>query len=284
MPSAQQPRQTVEEYNPCAPWKFCLKRWTWRWRLKPDYVIIGAQKGGTTSLHQYLLLHPQVCSAYHKEIHFFDVNFHKRERWYRTHFPLYRPVLSGARKLVGDSTPYYFFHPLAPERAASLYPELKLMCLLRNPVDRAFSHFQHNRRKGRENRSFLEACQDEERWLADETRNILEQPDYYSEKHRHFSYVSRGIYIDQLMRWHDCFPKEQLLILESGDFYRDTARSVSKACEFLGLSPLESDHFEAKNKQSYPEPMESDTRKWLEEYYRPHNEKLASYLGRDFGW
>ena len=159
---------------------FRIKRLTSRFRHRPAFLIIGAQKGGTTSLYNYLLQHPQVKPAWVKEIHYFDIHHQKPLSWYRAHFPLSLPDRFGSRntgpRYTGEATPYYLFHPLAPRRAAVAVPEARLICLLRNPIDRAFSHYNHNRRKGREKRTFTRAVRDELRWMPSEAERVLRSP------------------------------------------------------------------------------------------------------------
>jgi hypothetical protein len=262
------------------PFSFRLKEWTSCLRYKPSFLIIGAQKAGTTSLYEYLQMTQRVLPVYHKEVHYFDIFAERSDAWYRAHFPLRRP----GHFMVGDATPYYLFHPLAPARAAKRYPKLKLICLLRNPVDRAFSHYNHNCRKGREDRSFEAAIEDERVWIDAETQKLKDDPAAYSVAHRHFSYLSRGLYVDQIKRWHDAFGKEALLLLSSEEFYTDTKASVGKACAFLGIEPLQENAFDAKNKYDYTSTLDAKTRTWLEAFYAPANHDLYAYLGRDFGW
>src|SRR5436189_26280 len=120
-------------------------------RPLPDFLILGAQKAGTTALYAYLRWHPQVTGPSFKEVSFFDRHYARGERWYRAHLPVRR------RAVVGEASPSYLFHPLAPERVARMLPEARLIALLRNPVDRAFSHYQHEVALGREQLSFEDA-------------------------------------------------------------------------------------------------------------------------------
>ncbi|MFN8451844.1 MAG: sulfotransferase [Anaerolineae bacterium] len=128
-------------------------------RLEPQFAIIGGQKCGTTSLYAYLLQHPRVVSLF-KEVHFFDNNYYKGRRWYRAQFPLAGAPSEDAL-ITFDASPYYLFHPAAPQRVAALYPDMKLIALLRNPVDRAYSHYSHNRQSTAEKLSFEDAIRAE---------------------------------------------------------------------------------------------------------------------------
>lgn len=277
--------QLNDDYNVLESLFFKFKKLTWRFRLRPSFIIIGAQKAGTTSLYEYLLRHPQVSPAYHKEIHYFDVNFEKSERWYRAHFPIHRPNLTGRPKaLAGEATPYYLFHPSAPQRMATLYPNIKLICLLRDPVDRAYSHYTHNKRKGREKRSFEEAIKDEHQWLEKETKRLVDDSNYYSAMHHHFAYLARGVYIEQIKRWHQCFDQSNILIIESGEFYLDPNKMLTEVCLFLGLSEMGKNSFEVHNKQQYSSLLSDQSRTHLEAFFRPHNHRLYEYIGREYPW
>ena len=167
-------------------------------RTLPDFLIIGAQKCGTSFLYRFLVEHPHVKSAFVKEVHYFDLNFAKGNHWYRSNFPL--QVRNTRTYITGEASPYYLFHPHAAKRASMVVPGAKLIILLRNPVDRAYSHCQHQvKRVGGETREtlMLEAAREaEERPLPGELSKIIEDEYYESLSHRIRSYLKRGIYID----------------------------------------------------------------------------------------
>ncbi len=235
----------------------------------PDFLVIGAQKCGTSSLYQLLRRHPDVEWATKKEVHYFDVNFDEGVEWYRSHFP----ILSGRRKLVtGEASPYYLFHPRAAERASEVVPDARLISMLRNPVDRAYSHYQARTKRGQESLSFEEALE--------EDLSMLERDPV----HRRSSYLERGIYVDQLRNWHEFFGRDRMLVLKSEEFFTDSHRSLGRILNFLELPSWEPPSIEARNKGKYEEPMNPGTRRWLEQYYEPHNHRLYDYLGIDFGW
>ncbi len=257
-------------------------------RVLPDFIIIGAQRSGTTSLYSYLVAHPGVAPAFKKEVHFFDLNFRKGVGWYRGHFPtrVYRRWAERIRKhriLSGEATPYYLFHPHAPRRTFELVPRVRLLALLRNPVDRAYSHYQHERRRGRETLSFEEALAREAERLNGEMRRLLADEDYDSFNHRHYSYLSRGIYIEQVRAWTALFPREQMLILKSEDLFDDPERVMKQVYDFLELPPWAPAKWEKYHVEQYPE-MDASMRGRLLEYFRLHNEKLSQYLGVNFDW
>jgi len=140
-------------------------------RMMPDFLIIGAQRCGTTSLFNYLSQHPDIYPSFPKEVHYFSNYYKKGTAWYRSHFPLtwqkkYRELVQGRKFMTGEATPYYFSHPHAPRRIFNALPKVRLFLLLRNPVDRAFSHYQYEVKMGIESLSFEEAIDKEEDRLS----------------------------------------------------------------------------------------------------------------------
>jgi hypothetical protein len=248
----------------------------------PDFVIIGAQKCGTAFLYHLLTQHPHVEPAVTKELHFFDKHFGEGLEWYRECFP--RPSWKEEWKsITGEKCPYYMFHPHAAGRMARVVPNIRLIALLRNPVDRAYSGYHHSVRKGCEPLTFEEAIESEETRLRSETNKMLEDERYVSFNHQHFSYLSRGIYVDQLLRWSTFFSKEQLLVLKSEDLFERPQETLKVVLNFLDLPEWEPEAREGDKKYRYPK-MNPATRRRLEEYFEPHNRRLYDYLGVDLGW
>lgn len=248
----------------------------------PDFLIIGAQKCGTTFLYHLLCQHRYVEPAATKEVHFFDTNFDRGVEWYRSRFS--PPTQEDGRKvLTGESSPYYIYHPHAARRAAQVVPGARLIALLRNPVDRAFSDYNHKAREGRESLSFEEAIAAEEERLRGEKEKMLADESYHSPNFRKFSYLSRGIYVDQLKEWRGYFDEEQLLVLKSEDFFEDPQADFERVLEFLGLPPWETGVAGERNEGEY-ERMSPATRQRLEDYFEQHNKRLYDFLGVDLGW
>jgi Sulfotransferase domain len=249
-------------------------------RLLPDYLIIGAQRAGTSALHRFLYRNAHVGKARWKEVHYFDLNYERGISWYRRHFPTvvtkaWAERRLGGRFVTGEATPYYLFHPLVPARVRETLPGVKLIAVLRDPVARAYSHYQHEYRGGNERLSFDEA-------LARE-RERLGAEEHPGDAHRRFSYLARGVYVDQLERWFTLFPREQILVLKSEDLFKRPTRVVAAVCELIGVPPSPRVRPRRSRPQTYP-PLDSSTRASLSEYYREHNERLYELLGRDFGW
>ena len=263
-------------------------------RLLPDFLIIGTQRGGTTALYHYIKTHPCIEPATATEVHFVDKRFHKGMAWYRGHFPTrikkyYAEHISGRALLTGEASSSYLFHPHAPRRVRKALPHVKLIVLLRNPVDRAYSQYFHAVELGHETySSFEEAIEGEEERTAREREKILQDELYYSSAYKHLSYLTRGIYVDQLRAWMDLFPRKQFLILKSEEFYSDPVTAFKQVASFLNLAEAEPRIKKQAYKQyehnTYSSHMDSALRKRLIDYFEPHNARLYEFLGVDFGW
>jgi Sulfotransferase domain len=246
----------------------------------PNFIIIGAQKGGTTSLYVYLTQHPQIAPATQKEIHYFDLQFDKGPEWYYSQFPT---SAERGDKITGEASPYYIFHPHVPQRIYDLCPEVKLIVLLRNPVDRAISHYYHYIKIELESLSFEEAIASEPERLKGEKEKIIANQNYYSYEYQHHSYLTRGIYADQLPAWMKLFPKSQLLILKSEDLYTNPGDTYNSVLEFLGLPSHQLETYEKYNSTEYQRVGET-VYEQLREYFRSPNQRLTQLCDRDFDW
>src|SRR5215204_30223 len=249
----------------------------------PDFLIIGAQKCGTNTLYDLLSQHPGIERAITKELNYFNLHFEKGIEWYRSQLPLPRRN-EEHKPITGEATPDYLFYPDAARRAAQVVPQARLIVLLRNPVDRAYSHYHHQIRKGRETLGFEEAIEAEKARLRCERDKMLEDEHYNSFNYRHFSYLSRGVYVDQLLRWSEYFAEDQMLVLNSEDFFERAPETLKLVLNFLQLPGWEPETWKIRNKGSYEQEMNPATRRRLEEYFEPHNRRLYEYLGMDFGW
>src|SRR3954470_4020005 len=211
-------------------------------RPLPDFLIIGAQKAGTTALYAYLREHPAIAGPLWKEVSFFDRHYRRGAGWYRGNFPnrLYLrrvEARSNARPIVGEASPSYLFHPLAPERAAALVPNVRLIALVRNPVDRALSHYHHEVALGREPLSFEGALAAEDERLRGEVERLVADPRYFSREWWSHAYQARGRYAEQLERWLGVSPREQLWIVASDDLAAEPAETHARVLDFLGAAP-----------------------------------------------
>lgn len=248
----------------------------------PAFLIIGAQRSGSTSLFNYLVQHPDVLPPFGKEVHYFDFNYHRGVTWYRGRFPYRHRLRQGFLTL--DASPYYLVHPLVPERAARLLPDVKLIALLRNPIDRALSHYQHEVRDGRETLSFADAIERESERLAGEEERLRDDPDYYSYNHHRFSYTRRGLYVQQLRRWMQHFPRSQLLVLQSERLFQDPVAATAAVQQFLGLAPHRLERYKPYLRGEYDRGISQEVRSKLAAYFEPFNQDLYRWLGEEFDW
>ncbi len=257
-------------------------------RVLPDFLIIGVQKGGTTSLYNYLIQHPCVYPAYTKEVHFFDRFFTQGVTEYRRYFPTrfkkYSKIFKHQKFVTGEATPYYIFHPLVAERVAQTLPNVKLIILLRNPIDRAYSHYQHEVKLGFEPLlSFEDAIAQEEERLATEFDKMIQNPSYNSFNYQHYSYLSRGIYVNQIQRWEKFFKPKQFLILSIDDLLINPTEVYKKTLNFLNLPEWFPNTFKKYNRNEYST-LNPETRQHLIDYFKPYNQQLYEHLGIQYDW
>jgi len=238
----------------------------------PDFVVLGAQKGGTSFFYRLLTEHPLVRGAAAKELHFFDNKFAEGVGWYRRCFSEGEHV-GGHRTITGEASPSYLFDPQVPERMARVVPEARLIALLRNPVDRAYSHYQMEVGRVKEARSFEEATE-EEMISVEGQGNTVDVP---------HAYLKRGLYAEQLERFWFFADRERLLVIKSEDLFTRRLEVLERMWRFLRLPPFESTLAPPAGRATY-EPMDSATRRRLEGYFAPHNERLYDLLNTDFGW
>ncbi len=247
-------------------------------RMLPTFLIIGAQKAGTTSLHQFLAEHPDVGRPATKEIHYFDHNAYRSLDWYRSHFP---PRTRAAQ--VGEATPYYLFHPCCPERVRAAIPDVKLIVLLRDPVERAHSHHNHEVALGYEQLDFASALAREPERLAGEEARIRADPRYRSFAHQHYSYVARGMYAEQLERWYAHFPREQMFVLASETFFADPGSTLHAVQTWLGLASHTPPRLSPLNARTY-DAMDSALRAQLRSAFAPDKVRLHELIDAELPW
>ncbi len=251
--------------------EFTARQATAGFRPLPDFLIIGAQRSGTTSLYRWLTARPDVAPAWKKEVHFFDNHYDRGLRWYRAHFPLRR-----AGRISGESTPYLLLHPLAPARAAHDLSETRFIALLRDPVERAISNHWLRRRRGAAGDETLEEALDREpERMAKETERVLRGE--VSLGHMAYSYMARGEYAPQLRRWFDAVGRDRVLVLESERLPRDP-RAAAAALDWLGL-PDRGDPFPVTNQATREEGASPEVVARLRAHFEPHNRDLFELLG-----
>ena len=275
--------------------KWTLRQWgmaTADARPVPDFLVVGAKRGGTTSLWEYLQEHPGVLANFPrpeniKGTYFLDEHFSRGERWYRSHFPtaVTRRVVArrlGYSPVAGEASPYYLYHPLAPARAARTSPDAVIVVLLRDPIERTFSHWKE-RTVHTEDLSFEDALAAEAPRCQGEEERLIAEPGTISFAHRHQSYVGQSEYLPMLERWRAHFPAERLVIWVSEEFYADPQSHVDELTARLGLPPRQLLHPEPYNAVPAPD-MSGTTRRGLEEHFRPQVDALSAQLGRPLPW
>jgi len=235
-----------------------------------NFFVVGAQKSGTTSLYSLLDAHPDCCLARPKELHFFDT-----ERYFHgsvvDYGPLHQSLLPKLGQICGECTPVNMFYPPAMERIYLYNASAKLICILRNPLERAFSHWNMQRQRGLEQLSFINALHQESSRIAD---------GIFSDSYRLYSYCNRGLYSDQLKRMLSWFPPSQVLILRFEELKQDPSGILNRITSFLGIRqlqiPLQHEHARAYDGQ-----MSSEAREYLRNFFSSELMCLQTMLNWD---
>ncbi len=250
------------------------------WRMTPDFLLLGASRCGTTSLFRALNQHPLIQRPpANKGVRYFDLNYHRGWSWYRGHFPLARN--SSARTF--EASGYYIFHPLAADRISRDLPQAKLVVMLRDPVERAFSAWKHESARGFETESFSRALALEEERLRGEVARIQSDPGYASYCLRHHSHRSRGEYADQLARYLENTPADRLHLIISEEFFAQPEQEYARLLNFLELPAHHPTGFTVHNARP-SSPMDPGIHRELQQHFAPFNRRLEKILGRPLPW
>jgi hypothetical protein len=266
-----------------------LGRPTRRARMLPGFLILGAERCGTTSMFHILRQHPAVFTGTlpRKEMHYFDHKYGLGLGWYQCHFPLIPRARLAARGAGGavafEATPNYMYHPLAPERISRDLPGVRLIVMVRDPVERAYSDYSHQVGFGNETEPFERALELEDIRLQGEVERIITTPGYYSFEHSHHSYRARGHYADQLERLERLFGRERIHVVDDGEFFAAPGPTYDRVLEFLGLPHRGYPDFTPQNTRSRS-PLPGSVQAALEEHFRPHDERLTAWLGKEPSW
>lgn len=259
---------------------------TWGWmtssqRMEPAFLVIGAQRCGTTSLFRVLSKHPDVIRPLAwKGIGFFDVNYAQGRRWYIGHFPL---RLGRGQKVTFESSGYYAFHPCASTRIRRELPHAKVVLMVRNPVDRAHSAHRHESARGFEGQTFADALELEPQRLVGEVERILRDPTYESFEHRHHAYLERGRYIDQLERFARDVGREKIYVVDADRLFAEPKMELAALFGWLGLSSWLPESFDQWNARPR-DPLDLETRLTLEAHFEEADQRLAEFMGRTPSW
>lgn len=260
--------------------------------MLPSFLICGGQRCGTTSLYRALAAHPVVLKAVlHKGVHYFDTSYQRGPEWYRAHFPRIRAGHKitdryGVPAQTFESSPYYMYHPQAAARIAHDLPSAKIVVLVRDPVERAYSQHHHEVARGYETeRDFGNALALEPARVHRQEVRLALDPAHYSFAHQHHAYRARGEYARYLSVMAQHVGRERIHVVESERFFTDPEPVYDEVCAFLGLpSGLERPPFDKHNARPRKADMDPGLRRDLSEYYRPHDEALATWLGHTPVW
>lgn len=272
---------------------------TSRWRPPPDFLVIGAKRGGTTSLYRWLLGNPQVLPMVPsarllplaediKGAHYFDTEWHRGDTWYRSHFASERARRSAEHALgrpvvTGESSPYCLFAPRAAERAAATVPDARMVVALREPVDRAWSHWKEQRRRGSEPLDFPAAIAAEAGRLAGEEQRLAADDRARSDAHESHGYVRQSQYVDGLRRWLGHVAREQVLVVWSDALYRDPQPTYDAVCRHLRVESTPLRDLRARNAAAGA-PVPPELRASLAAGFAPYDAALRDLLGGPLGW
>jgi len=249
--------------------------------MRPDFILVGASRSGTTSLFTALAAHPEVRRPpVNKGVRYFDLNYQRGLSWYLAHFPLRRPG-GGARTF--EASGYYLFHPFAIPRLAHDLPEAKVVMILRDPVERAYSAWKHESARGFETESFERALELEESRLAGQEALLGARPGWESHPHRHQAHRARGEYAPQLHRVLDHLPEEQVHVIVSEDYFAHPVKTTATLLDFLGLAAAPDLPTPRLNGRPGAD-LAPATRSTLSAHFAPYNHDLAAILGRDLPW
>jgi Sulfotransferase domain len=250
-------------------------------RKPPGLIVGGAQRAGTTTLFRLLADHPDIVRpTAAKGIGYFDVNYARGRRWYLSHFPL---RVGRGGKVAFESSGYYLFHPLAPHRIAKDLPGVKVVVMVREPVERAYSAHKHELARGFESEQFEDAVRLEGARTEGEAAKIVADPAYQSFEHRHHSYLARSRYAEQIQTYVELLGRDRVHVVDADSFFADPVAEFHGLTDWLGVSRWTPDKVDQWNPQPRP-PMSAELREELDAYFAPHDEALAGYLGRQPSW
>jgi hypothetical protein len=268
--------------------QLAMRRATARSRPGPDFILIGTQRAGTTSLFRDLRMHPQVAPPIVKEIHFYDYNHARGSSWYQAHFPTKRERNERAKRegmaISGEATPNYLRHPHAARWAAAELPEAsRFIVTLRNPVDRAFSHWKLMVRLGLEDLSFGDAIEAEDRRIGPDWERVQRDPHHQAHEYFRHSYAARGRYAEQLDEWFRRVGRDRVHVVRTEDHYARPDETYAEITAFLGLRSWQPERFSDIHATSASAPP-ADVADHLRREFAQHNERLGELMERDFGW
>lgn len=247
-------------------------------QVLPSVLVVGAQRSGTTSLHRALIQHPQIQGpGQGKGVHYFDLEFGRGDEWYLGRFPVCAPGVH-----LIETSPYYAFHPLVPARVARTLPNASIVLLIRDPVERAYSHFFHETNRGFETLGFEEALDAESSRLARSDEIFAADEFAVVAEHVHHSYLARGRYAEQIVRWMACVSPGRMLVLDADRLFRDPKNAIRTLADFLDIDLKQLDFPHAN---FYPRPeLSASVKSYLTAYFEPFDAQLKPLVGWDPSW
>lgn len=269
----------------------CYDRFTAEARMLPSFLICGGHRCGTTALYRALAAHPTVLKPLlNNGMHYFATGYHLGPRWYRAHFPLRRTADRVAAELgvapqTFESSPYYLYHPHAPARIAGDLGDVRLVVLVRDPVQRAYSQYAHELARGFESEpSFARALALEPVRLRGQVRRMMVDPTYHSFTHQHQAYRARGEYVRYLDAFAAEVGRERILVLDSAELFAAPQRAYDRVLAFLDLPRLGCPRFHRRHARPRTAAMDERVRRELTAHYAPFDAALAGWLGRPPSW
>ena len=278
------------------PYRFSFeklyRKMTSRLRSLPDFIIIGVGRAGTTALYSYLIQHPSIVAASTDnnesvaDLHFFEYMISNNIQWYKSHFPILFSKSKNQKNsfITGEYTSTYIYHPDVPKRIFNLLPKIKLIVILRNPIDKAYSTYQQQFRFGEYTTSFEDTVNAEFRRInLNKDFPELNSNNYDFENFVAQNIIRHGIYADYLETWLKIFDRKQILILNSEDLKNSTKETLHRVFHFLIVSNYDIANTSQVNVGKYP-PINKITRKKLIKFFKPHNQRLNKLLDTEFDW
>lgn len=251
---------------------------TFNFRLPPSFFIIGTQKGGTSSLYDYIAQHPNVKPCSTKEPNYFTKYWNRSTSWYMSFFPF-----KCSNTITGEASERYFEYPHTPFRISMMFPDAKIIMMLRDPVKRAYSHYNMRKKSNRESLSFNDAVNEENDRIDKMYDRMLDTFCYIDDFFK-MGYVRRGLYYYWVKNWLEYFPENQIHVIKSEDFFNDTEKVYHNVLDFLGLDRISLDSYKTVGGLNYKELMDNEIKKQLYDYYKPFNRRLEILLQRRFDW
>lgn len=270
---------TVRGSYPC----YASRYWDYDISDGPDFIIVGVMKCGTTALYDYITQHPQVIPCAMKEINAEGLaQFPRRFRANRDYYLSFFPRINKEEKFVtGEASPIYIRVPSAPKLVLDNFPNAKIIIILREPIKRLISQYNFFLMRDRESRSLEEVIRSEIEILEQES-DFFKVIENYGRTNQHF--LAHGLYTYYIERWMNLLPDKNFLIIKSEDLRNRPLEVMNQAFDFLGLSEYSSIHITEKNKGNYSSVIDEELLFRLQDFYRPHNERLGILLGQNFNW